>query len=298
MTRARQSNIAYVCTDSGLDDEYGPDHEQPTAREVLEQVLVRTGAELSAHETIKAEQERVGSIAQLAAEYDTIAREARRQRWAALTRACFPDTDPAQVAKSDSWPALVAAWRRADAAGFDLDTALPRLAANLPVTGDPLTVLRDRVHRWCDVAAPTALATSALIAGLIPTAHHVTDPDMRRALDERAALIEQRAEALLARAVDHGERWLALLGPPPADPAQRLQWERSAATVAAYRDQHGVTDHVDPFGHAHGGGQWARHADRRRAQTAAITARRLAVNSTEPSQQHVQQPQPELRPDL
>jgi AAA domain/TrwC relaxase len=279
MTRARQTNIAYVCTDSGLDDEYGPDHEQPTAREVLEQVLVRTGAELSAHETIKAEQERAGSIAQLAAEYDTIAREARKQRWTALAQVCFPDTDPAQVTQSDSWPALVAAWRRADAASLDLDTALPRLAANLPVAGDPLTVLRDRVHRWCDVAAPTALATSALIAGLIPTAHHVTDPDMRRALDERAALIEQRAEALLARALDHGDQWLALLGPPPADPAQRLQWERSAATVAAYRDRHGITDPTDPLGRPTGGGQWTRRTDRRRAQAAAVDARRLAARA-------------------
>ena len=35
--------------------------------------------------TVRAEYERAGSIAQLAAEYDTIAREAHRQRWAALT---------------------------------------------------------------------------------------------------------------------------------------------------------------------------------------------------------------------
>jgi hypothetical protein len=298
MTRARQSNIAYVCTDSGLDDEYGPEHEQSTAREVLEQVLARAGAELSAHETIHAEQERVGSIAQLAAEYDTIAREARRQRWAALARACFPDTDPAQIAKSDSWPGLVTAWRRADAAGLDLDNALPRLAANLPATGDPVSVLRDRVRRWCDIVGPADLATPALIAGLIPAAQYVTDPEMRQALDERAALIEQRAEALLARAIDNSDRWLALLGPPPTDPAQRLQWEHSASTVAAYRDQHGVTDPTDPFGQPTGGGQWIRRTDRRRAQTAAVHARRLAAVPPEPSEQRAQQTQPELRPDL
>jgi conjugative relaxase-like TrwC/TraI family protein len=298
MTRARQTNTAYVCTDTGLDDEYGPDQEQPTAREVLEQVLVRTGAELSAHETIHAEQEKIGSIAQLAAEYDTIARAARHQRWTALAQAAFPDTDPAHVAQSDSWPALVAAWRRAEAAGLDLDTALPRLAANLPATGDPLTVLRDRVHRWSDTAAPTAPATAALIAGLIPAAQHVTDPEIRHALDERAALIEQRAEALLARALGNGERWMTLLGPPPADPAQRLQWERAAVTVAAYRDRHGVTDPADPFGHPHGGGQWTRRADRRRAQAAAVHARRHAVAPTEPSLQRAHQARPELRRDL
>jgi hypothetical protein len=109
MTRARQLNTAYVCTDAGLDDEYGPDQEQPTVRDVLEQVLARTGAELSAHETIRAENERVGSIAQLAAEYDTIAREARRQRRAALAKACFPDTDPASTPPYPGSPPTCAA---------------------------------------------------------------------------------------------------------------------------------------------------------------------------------------------
>jgi ATP-dependent exoDNAse (exonuclease V) alpha subunit len=85
MTRGRHANTAYVCTDTDPDDdEYGTG-EQQTPREVLEAVLARTGAQLSAHETMRAEYERAGSIAQLAAEYDTIAREVHRQRWAALT---------------------------------------------------------------------------------------------------------------------------------------------------------------------------------------------------------------------
>jgi hypothetical protein len=295
MTRARQSNTAYVCTDAGLDDEYGPDSEQPTARDVLEQVLARTGAELSAHETVRAEHDKVGSIAQLAAEYDTIAREARRQRRAALAQVCFPDTDPAQLTRSESWPGLVAAWRHADAAG--LDTALPRLAANLPTTGDPITVLRDRMHRWCEIAAPATPPARPLIAGLIPAADHVTDPEMRRALAERAALIEQRAEALVERAIAIGEPWLERLGPPSPDPASRLQWERAAATVAAYRDRHGITDPADPFGEPQGGGQWNRRADRRRAQTAVLLARRLAAQP-EPPAQYRQQAQPERSLDL
>jgi hypothetical protein len=99
---------------------------------------------------------------------------------------------------------------------------------------------------------------------------------MGQALTERAALIEQRAEALVARAVEAGEPWIRKLGSPPDDPARRLQWELAAATVAAYRDRHGVTDPVHPFGEPTGGGQWTRRADRRRAQAAADQARRLA----------------------
>jgi RecA/RadA recombinase len=298
LTRARHTNTAYVCTDTGLDEEYGPDQEQPTVREVLEQVLARTGAELSAHETIRAEQDKVGSIAQLAAEYDTIAREARRQRWAALTQASFPDTDPAQVAQSDAWPDLVAAWRRADASGLDLDTALPRLAANLPDAGDPVTVLRDRVHRWCEIAAPATPPARPLIAGLFPAADHVDDPEIRQALAERAALIEQRAEALVEQAIVTGEAWLERLGPQPTDPALRLLWERAAVTVAAYRDRHGVTDPADPFGQPTGAGQWTRRADRQRAQAAALHARRLAATQPEQPARDGQQTRPALRLDL
>jgi len=68
MTRAHESNAAYVCTDGRIDDEHVDDDEL-TIREVLEKVLSRSGADVSAHEAMRAEQERVGSIA----------REARRE---------------------------------------------------------------------------------------------------------------------------------------------------------------------------------------------------------------------------
>jgi hypothetical protein len=221
MTRGRHANTAYVCTDTDPDGEYGAG-DQLTPREVLETVLARTGTELSAHQTMRVEQERVGSIAQLAAEYDTIAHEAHRQRWAALT---------------------------SPGSGADAYWAVP--------------------------AAASSLGTERLIAGLIRPAARITDPDMQQALAERAALIEQRADALVCRAVATREPWIARLGPPPTDPARRLLWERAASTVAAYRDRHGVTDPANPVGEAHRGGQWTRRADRRRAIAAIADARRV-----------------------
>jgi len=273
MTRARHANTAYVCTDSGIDDEHGPVDEL-TVHEVLEKVLARSGAEVSAHETLRAEQDKAVSIAQLAAEYDTIAREARRERWAALAALSFPTLGLDEVARSPEWPGLVAAWRRAEAGGLDLDAAAAQLGRAVASGVDPIVVVRDRVRRWYDVAAPEQLPERRLIAGLIPAADHVGDPEMREALDERAALIEQRADALVAHALTRGEPWIRLLGDPPDSPEGRLQWERAAATVAAYRDRHSVTDRADLFGEPHGGGQWTRRADRRRAQAAADDARR------------------------
>jgi hypothetical protein len=120
-----------------------------------------------------------------------------------------------------------------------------------------------------------------MIAGLIPAAGRISDPDLRQALAERAVLIEQRADALVSRALTAGEPWITRLGPPPADPARRLLWERAASTVAAYRDRHGVTDPTNPFGEAHGGGQWTRRADRRRAIAAIGAARRASEMATD-----------------
>lgn len=280
MTRARESNMAYVCTDTYADDEYLIGDEL-SVREVLERVLSRSGADLSAHETMRAEQDRVGSIAQLAAEYDTIARQARSEHWLALTEASFPDSDANQVTQALSWPGLVEAWRRAEASGLDVEAAAPRLAAGLPNQGDPLAVLRDRVERWIAIAGPRTVPEQRYIAGLVPTAR-VSDPDVRQALHERAVLIEQRAEAIVFQALADGEPWLDRLGQPPADPAARIRWELAAATVAAYRERHGVTDPRDPIGRAEGGGQWTRRADRRRAQRALDEARTLATPTAQP----------------
>jgi len=287
MTRGRHANTAYVCTDTPTVDEHGPT-EELTARDVLEQALARTGAEQAAHEVIRTEMDRVASIAQLAAEYDTIAREARKDRWTALAAAGLPGTRVEDAAASPAWPELVDAWRRADAAGLDLDTAMPRLAAHRANDADPVARLRGRVERWFEVASPGARATRAMIAGLIPAAADVSDPEMRQTLAERAALIEQRAEGLVARALANGEPWLTKLGPPPERPGQRIQWERAAATVAAYRDRHGVTDPHRPFGEPSGSRPWTRRTDRRRAQAAADEARRISDQA---------QPTPAPKPD-
>lgn len=85
MTRGRNANHAYVAVDRPDDAHSQPhpgDNTDATARSVLYGVMQHVGAELSAHETITAEQERWGSIAQLAAEYETIAQAAQHDRWA------------------------------------------------------------------------------------------------------------------------------------------------------------------------------------------------------------------------
>jgi hypothetical protein len=103
-------------------------------------------------------------------------------------------------------------------------------------------VLHGRVGRWTQAAAGKRQAAANLVAGLIPRAQRVTDPDMARALVERDQAMEARARTLAEQAVEGRHRWVRQLGTPPSDPARREQWMREVSTVAAYRDRWGHTD--------------------------------------------------------
>ena len=196
-----------------------------TARDILVGVLGHVGAELSAHETLVAEQESWGSIAQLAAEYETIASSAQRPRWTSLIHACGLPAALAEAAiASDAFGALTAGLRRAEALGHNVETLLPRIAAarGFEDAQDAAAVLHERLERV--LAQPSSGSSRGsgrrLIAGLIPAAMGEMDADMRRALDERAHLIEQRASALVEAALTSRENWIASLGRVPVDVAR------------------------------------------------------------------------------
>lgn len=249
MTRGKHSNRAYVILDRA--DEHAHPHpgENPdaTGRSVLFGVLQHVGAELSAHETITAEQEHWGSIAQLAAEYETIAAAAQHDRWATLIRNSGLTADQADAAiESETFGALTAELRRAEANHHNLDTLFPRLVAARGFTDadDIASVLHYRVARATAHPAGSGRTrkTPRLIAGLIPSADGPMTRDMRHALDERRELIETRAETVLDTARQAGEPWTEPLGEPPRDPRKTAAWRRHARTVAAYRDRYGITE--------------------------------------------------------
>ena len=244
MTRGREHNHAYVIVDTADDIHGAPDEEGVTVKSVLIGVLANSGAELSAHQVIKTEQDAWTSIAQLAAEYETIAAAAQRDRWAMLIRSCSLTPEEADAAiESEAFGPLTAELRRAEANGHDIGQLLPAAVARfgLDDAEDVAAVLRYRL----------ALATKAtgtgrgrrpakLIVGLIPEALGPMAPDMRQALDERRNLIEQRARTLADEAIRGKAPWTRALGPRPADRASRASWDQAAITVAAYRDRYGI----------------------------------------------------------
>ena len=247
LTRGREANTAYVITDTPL--EITPDdHEDPTPRSILAGVVRTVGAEKAATQVRRDERNRWGSVAQLAAEYESLASAAQRDRWTRLLHhsGLSPqDTDP--VITAPAFGALTAELRRAEADGHDVEHVLPQLVAQrgLDDADDPAAVLHYRLASA--TARPVGHDGLTIqrrpprrIAGLIPEASGPMTDEYRQALRERAALIEQRATDLAQRAMRDHEPWLAALGSEPDDTRARHTWQAAARMIAAYRDRYGI----------------------------------------------------------
>jgi hypothetical protein len=252
-TRGRESNRLYV--DVSYDPDPATGHDGPaapqSARAVLAGVLANDRADLSAHETLRREQSKTEDFATLAAEYDTLARAAQAQRWDELLKASGLDPGQLeQVRQSEALGPLLAALRDAEARGLDVEGVFPKLVAarSLDGTEDAASVMHSRVDRWARAAAPRRRAASNLIAGLIPRALGVTEPDMERALRERDVAMQARARELAAEALEAGQPWTRAFGAPPRDAARRQQWIEAISTVAAYRHRWSIGDDDRPLG--------------------------------------------------
>jgi hypothetical protein len=248
-TRGRESNVIYVDTSFDPDPSTGHDSTaiECSATEVLTGVLANEGADLSAHEALEIAQRRVEDFAVLAAEYETLASVALQQRLdELLDRSGLAPDRLEQTRQSASYGPLLAALRDAESRGLDLNRHSPELVAarGFDDAEDPASVMNARVRRWAQTAGSNRRLGVNLVAGLIPRAIGVADPDMARALDERENTMQRRARELAERAVAQGQAWVSSLGVPPTDPIARERWMRAVTTVAAYRERWNI-----PVGH-------------------------------------------------
>jgi conjugative relaxase-like TrwC/TraI family protein len=282
LTRGRDANLAYVAVDKPDPAHEGPhpgDNIEATARSVLFGVLQHVGAELSAHETITAEQDAWANIGQLAAEYETIAAAAQLDRWASLVHASGLTDEEAEAAiSSPAFGALTAELRRAEANHHDVDVLLPRLvrARGFTDADDIAAVLHYRVAKATERPAGSGRTrkTPRLIAGLIPEATGAMSAELRQALTERRDLIEARATALTDTAITEGQNWTTALGAQPTQARHATAWRQAARTVAAYRDRYDITD-TSPLGAP--AESDAQKIDATRARAALDRARSLAA---------------------
>ena len=243
MTRGREANIAYVALDKPDEVHAPPEPDEVNARTLLYGVLKHSGADLSAHEMVVEEQEKWSSIAQLAAEYETIAAVAQRDRWVGVVGSCgLTDEQVDSVFRSDAFGPLTAELRRAEASGHNVDRLLKAVVArrSLADADDVGAVMISRLRNAAPPAGGQRRTEPRHIAGMIPVADGPMAPEMMTALTERQTLMESRAAALAEKAVEAEEPWLRRLGTPPTTQAARSQWLNEVSTVAAYRDRYRV----------------------------------------------------------
>lgn len=279
MSRGRESNIAYVALDQPDDSHTTPEPEDVTARTVLFGVLQHSGASLGALQTMEAEYELYGGVDRLAAELETIAAEAQHDRFSDLLSCSrLTPEQHAAVVESPAFGPLAAALRRAEAYHHNLDRLMPRVVTQhrLDDADDIAAVLRYRIEKVASTSPRGCGLRPRLIAGIVPEPLGEMSGEDRQAIDERKALIESRARALVDAAVDEGAPWARRLGEPPQDPTQRERWVRAAASVAAYRDRYKITSDLALAGSP---ANDAQRADHQRAQVAVREAGALSSAS-------------------
>jgi hypothetical protein len=133
-----------------------------------------------------------------------------------------------------------------------------------------------RVERWAQTAGSKRRTSAGFIAGIIPRALGVTDPDMVRALEERAVAMGHRAKELAVHALEHRETWVLRLGAPPVDQARHERWLVAVSTVAAYREHWNIADDRRPLGPGGAVRTLEALGHRRRAELAIAEALRLS----------------------
>lgn len=274
MTRGRASNVAYVALDNPDDSHTTPEPNEVTAESVLFGVLNRSGAELSAHQKLRAEQECWASTAQLMAEYETLASAAQHDRWVGLLRESGLTGEQVEAAAASSaFGPLKAALRRAEAQGWEVERLLPQVVRQHQL--DDAEDLAAVIHHRLGVVAGASvrLRPDRSICGLLAEAREPMAEEMREALDQRRRLIEARVDGLVQEAVRSRASWLSRLG-SPSDLMTQREWQQAVTVFAAYRDRYGVNT-ADPLGPAPSAR--AQRADRAVAADALRRAESLAA---------------------
>jgi hypothetical protein len=239
----------------------------------LARILANEGADISAHETLRRAQHAAESWTTVHSEYQTLAAAAQADRWDELiSRSGLMPEAQALIRRSPAQGALHAALREAEACELDVDRFFPLLARGcLDDANDPAAVLEARVRRWTAAIDSHAIGTNHLIAGLVPRATGVQDPDMTRALVEREQSMVQRARHLAEQAVASRQVWVGKLGQAPADPLSRRAWMAALTTIAAYRERWSIGSDPLPLG-SHNVHSLEQLTHMRRAQTAVEVA--------------------------
>jgi conjugative relaxase-like TrwC/TraI family protein len=210
---------------------------------VLAEVISRDGRDLSASQTWQQALADADHLAILHAAWSAETAPAREQRYRQLLTAALPPGYQAAPGHRDKW--LWRTLRAAELAGLDARQILDGAIGERDLTGarDITAVLDARIRRRAGTLVPLpAPPWSAQVP-------QTEDAERRAYLTQLAAAMDERKQRIGEHAAASALPWaVTALGPVPAGPAARRDWQHKAASIGAYRELSGYADPADPVG--------------------------------------------------
>ena len=168
---------------------------------------------------------------------------ARHDRYRDLVTAALPPGHRQPLSHQARW--LYRTLHAAELAGLDPAEVIRTAIASRDLAGsrDIAAVLDARIRPRIDPLLPQPQGPWTRRVPRLP------DPDRHAYLAQIAAMMDDRTRRLGQHTAQTAPAWaIQALGPVPADPAARQDWERKAASIAAYREMYGYDHPGDPIG--------------------------------------------------
>ena len=214
-----------------------------TALGVLATVLDHDGQQLSATQTRSQALADADHLALLHAIWAAETTPARQQRYRDLLLAALPPEHRREPGHQARW--LWRTLRGAELAGLDAAQVLADAIAERDLAGarDVPSVVDARIRYRLGSPVPLpAVPWSAQVPG-------IADPDRRAYLTEIAALMDARKDRIGEHAAEHQLPWaVTALGPVPEHPLDRLDWQKRASSIGAWRELSGYDHPTEAIG--------------------------------------------------
>jgi len=210
----------------------------------LADVMARAEGAESATEVARNELISISSLRLLDGQFRDQVLPLKFAQYEKLLRDALPaDHQQAELSGRATW--LWRTLRTAEAAGYDAGEVIQRAVASrsLGDARDIAAVVNARIQDAIGSPAPRPAATWA---EQVPGN---AEGETRRFLEEVAQAADDRQVRIGENLALWPQAWtVKAFGPVPADPVARLDWERRAAAVGAYRETYQYADRTDPIG--------------------------------------------------
>jgi len=210
---------------------------------VLASVLDRDGQQHSATQTRQQALADADHLALLHAIWTTETTSARQQRYRDLLAAALPPEHHRGTSHQARW--LFRTLRGAELAAWTPPRFLADAIGERDLAGsrDLAAVLDTRIRYRIGALVPQPAGPWS---AQVPA---ITDPGRRAYVTEIAALMDARKDRIGEHAAERALPWAVnALGPVPAHPLDRLDWQKRAASIGAWRELSGYHHPAEPIG--------------------------------------------------